>query len=133
MPSAPSDRVPLPEAASIPAVQGGMQRMGSHEQSWLGRGRGLVVSIIGLIYLGLLGCEPQPAQQAVPPPPPGVTVAAVAQQTVPIYLDYVGSTAAVRSVDIRARVEGFLQKRAFTEGFLPTARYARARLTRRFG
>jgi multidrug efflux pump subunit AcrA (membrane-fusion protein) len=43
-------------------------------------------------------------------------VAAVTQQTVPVYLDYVGTTAAVRSVDIRARVEGFLQKRAFIEG-----------------
>jgi RND family efflux transporter MFP subunit len=50
------------------------------------------------------------------PPPPGVTVAAVTQQTIPVYLEYVGSTAAVRSVDLRARVEGLLQRRAFVEG-----------------
>ena len=43
-------------------------------------------------------------------------MATVTQQTIPLYLDYVGTTAAVRSVDLRARVEGFLQKRAFTEG-----------------
>jgi len=38
------------------------------------------------------------------------------QQTVPVYLDYIGSTESVRSVDIRARVEGFLDTRNFVEG-----------------
>lgn len=50
------------------------------------------------------------------PPAPSVVVAPVKQQTVPLELEFVGTTAAVRAVDIRARVEGYLQKRAFTEG-----------------
>jgi RND family efflux transporter MFP subunit len=50
------------------------------------------------------------------PPAPSVVVAQVKQQTVPLELEFVGTTAAVRSVDIRARVEGYLQKRSFSEG-----------------
>jgi RND family efflux transporter MFP subunit len=49
-------------------------------------------------------------------PAPSVVVAQVKQQTVPLELEFVGTTAAVRAVDIRARVEGYLQKRAFSEG-----------------
>ena len=49
-------------------------------------------------------------------PQPAVTVAEAIQQTVPVYLNYLGATDAVKSVDLRARVEGFLQKRFFTEG-----------------
>jgi multidrug efflux pump subunit AcrA (membrane-fusion protein) len=91
--------------------------MGNHEQRWLWGCARRVVFTVGLMVIGLLGCGRQQAtQEMAAPPPPGVTVAAVTQQTIPIYLDYIGSTAAVRSVDIRARVEGFLQKRAFTEG-----------------
>jgi multidrug efflux system membrane fusion protein len=45
-----------------------------------------------------------------------VTVARVEEMTVPIYLNYVGNTQAVRSVDIVARVEGFLWERNFTDG-----------------
>jgi RND family efflux transporter MFP subunit len=91
--------------------------MGSHEQSWLWRGTGLVAGTVGLMLVVLTGCGRQQAVHEMPaPPPPGVTVVAVTQQTIPLYLDYIGSTAAVRSVDLRARVEGFLQKRGFTEG-----------------
>jgi RND family efflux transporter MFP subunit len=86
--------------------------MVSPEQHRLRRGVMLV-----LFAVILVGCERQRAAHEMPaPPPPSVTVAAVTQQSIPVYLDYVGSTMALRSVDIRARVEGFLQKRAFTEG-----------------
>jgi len=61
------------------------------------------------------GCKGK-KHQAPPPSPPGVTVAEVKKETVPIFLDYIGSTVAVKSVDIRARVEGFLQARTFQEG-----------------
>ena len=45
-----------------------------------------------------------------------VTVAPVESETVPIYLDYVGTTDSIQTVDINARVEGFLIKRAFEDG-----------------
>ncbi len=55
-------------------------------------------------------------KQAPPPPEPTVTVCKALQKTVPVFFDYIGSTESVRSVDIRARVEGFLASRKFVEG-----------------
>jgi membrane fusion protein (multidrug efflux system) len=51
-----------------------------------------------------------------PPPPPSVVVAEVAQRTVPIYSQFVGQTRAEETVELRARVEGILQKIYFKEG-----------------
>jgi membrane fusion protein, multidrug efflux system len=50
------------------------------------------------------------------PPPPEVYVAAVVQQDVPEYLELVGQTDGFQDVDIRARVEGFLDTMQFQEG-----------------
>jgi membrane fusion protein, multidrug efflux system len=50
------------------------------------------------------------------PPPPAVVVADVKQETVPIYSEYVGQTRAQETVELRARVEGVLQKIYFKEG-----------------
>lgn len=49
-------------------------------------------------------------------PPPVVIVAEVAQRTVPIYSEFVGQTRAHETVELRARVEGMLEKIYFTEG-----------------
>lgn len=53
---------------------------------------------------------------AAQPPAPTVVVASVAQKTVPIYSEYVGQTRADNTVELRARVEGVLQKVYFREG-----------------
>jgi membrane fusion protein (multidrug efflux system) len=45
-----------------------------------------------------------------------VTVTPVIQKTIPQYVEYVGQTEAPVSVEIRARVEGFIQEVAFVEG-----------------
>src|ERR1043165_8844036 len=50
------------------------------------------------------------------PPPATVVVAEVQQKTVPIYSEYVGQTRADNTVELRARVEGVLQKVYFREG-----------------
>ena len=50
------------------------------------------------------------------PPPPEVYVAAVETHDVPEYLDLVGQTEGYQDVDIRARVEGFLDTMNFREG-----------------
>jgi RND family efflux transporter MFP subunit len=63
----------------------------------------------------LWGCD-EGRKEAPMPPPPSVTVERVALQTVPIHLTYVATTESVRVVDIRARVEGFLEERRFVEG-----------------
>lgn len=51
-----------------------------------------------------------------PPPPTEVYVAPVVQQDVPTYLELVGQTAGFQDVEIRARVEGFLETMNFREG-----------------
>ncbi|MCU0809011.1 MAG: biotin/lipoyl-binding protein, partial [Candidatus Contendobacter sp.] len=55
------------------------------------------------------------AQQSTPPPVE-VTVVSAAPQTTPATFEYTGKTESSRSVEIRARVEGYLDKIAYTEG-----------------
>jgi len=45
-----------------------------------------------------------------------VTVVAVAQRAVPVYGQYVGQTDAVKTVEVRARVEGYLDRQAVADG-----------------
>ena len=79
------------------------------------------VSLLGTIMLISslisLGCKSKNAQNATAqPPPPSVVVASVNQKTVPIYSEFVGQTRADDTVELRARVEGILQKVYFKEG-----------------
>lgn len=50
------------------------------------------------------------------PPPASVIVTEATQKTVPIYSEFVGQTRAEETVELRARVEGILQKVYFKEG-----------------
>jgi membrane fusion protein (multidrug efflux system) len=65
------------------------------------------------VLLAAAGCE-KPAPP--PPAPPEVYVTDVVQRDVPVYLDLVGQTQGFQDVDIRARVEGFLDSVNFQEG-----------------
>ncbi|HWF93366.1 MAG TPA: efflux RND transporter periplasmic adaptor subunit [Xanthobacteraceae bacterium] len=56
--------------------------------------------------------------QYVAPPPPKVTVAAPVQRPVTRYLELTGSTAAVNSADLVARVPGFVQDISYSDGAL---------------
>lgn len=69
--------------------------------------------VLGL-SMGLSGCKD--AKVVVPPEPPAVTVAKPDRERVANYLDFTGNTAAVRTVSIVARVEGYLQKIHFIDG-----------------
>jgi multidrug efflux system membrane fusion protein len=63
----------------------------------------------------LAGCgEGAPKQTA--PPPPAVTVAKPVKQSVTDYDEYVGRFIAIDSVEIRARVSGYLDKVHFKDG-----------------
>src|SRR5215831_18749011 len=64
--------------------------------------------------LASCGNAQQPAQNA--PPPPQVTVAKPVQRTIVDYDEYVGRFVAVDSVEIRARVSGYLASVHFTDG-----------------
>ena len=67
------------------------------------------------LLLGLAaGCGEPNAY--VEPPPPEVTVATPVRRAVTEYFEATGTTQPVLSVDIRARVKGFLKERHFKEG-----------------
>lgn len=69
---------------------------------------------IALPLLALSACKETPG----PPPPPDVVVADVVQKDVPIYFEWVGTTDGNINAQIRARVNGYLQERRYTEGNL---------------
>jgi membrane fusion protein (multidrug efflux system) len=51
-----------------------------------------------------------------PPPPPEVKVAQVLQRDVPIYVEAIGETRGSSEIEVRARVEGFIESVDFKEG-----------------
>src|SRR5581483_5350160 len=57
-------------------------------------------------------------KQAGGPPPPAVTVAKPTARTVTDYDEYVGRFVAIDSVEVRARVSGYLEKIHFQDGAL---------------
>lgn len=70
---------------------------------------------IALAAALLSGCDEQ-KNQYVPPPPPKVTIAEPVQRPVTLYLEFTGNTQAVNTVQLQARVEGYLAGLHFQEG-----------------
>jgi RND family efflux transporter MFP subunit len=65
----------------------------------------------------IIGCGPTQAQSgSSPPPPPEVLVSLPVTRQVKDYVDFPGRTEAVNSIEIRARVTGYLDKVHFQEG-----------------
>lgn len=71
-------------------------------------------SIVLATLLIALGCGPG-GNTYVEPPPPEVTVTHPIKKDVPESLDLTGRTAALESVEVRARVQGFLEKIDFKD------------------
>ena len=63
--------------------------------------------------LGFSSCK---EEAPPPPPPPDVKVAEVLTRDVPIYVEAIGQTRGNTEIEIRARVEGFLETVNFEEG-----------------
>jgi multidrug efflux system membrane fusion protein len=84
---------------------------------WSHLGFGLMAVTLSV---ALTGCgspvESAPAPGPQQPPPPKVKVAQALSQEVTGWDEYTGRVEAVNSVDIRARVSGYLEKVAFTAG-----------------
>ena len=81
-------------------------------------GRSLSIALTFFVLpaaaVATIGCGPR--NQYFEPPPPEVTVAAPLQQDVTRFLELTGTTQPIVTVDIRARVRGFLKERQFQEG-----------------
>ncbi len=68
------------------------------------------------LFLAVAGCARPQAHGAAPPPPPEVLVSLPITREVTDYEDFPGRTEAVFSIDLRARVTGYLTKVYFQEG-----------------
>ncbi|OED44309.1 hypothetical protein ACH42_07845 [Endozoicomonas sp. (ex Bugula neritina AB1)] len=79
-------------------------------------GKSLPIAVITTSLLLLAGCDGSKQQTPPSTPPPGVSVLDVTTQPVGKYQEFVARTEAVDTVELRARVEGFLVKREFSEG-----------------
>jgi RND family efflux transporter MFP subunit len=76
--------------------------------------RACILSAGAVAGVALAGCGQD--NHYVAPPPPKVTVAAPVQKPVTRYLELTGSTAAVNSADLVARVPGFVQEISYADG-----------------
>ena len=75
------------------------------------------LAVAGLASLLLVsGCGRAEQRAKAAPPPPAVTVVAVAADDIRPSVSFTGRVQARDKVDLRARVEGFLEKRLFDEG-----------------
>jgi multidrug efflux system membrane fusion protein len=75
--------------------------------------------VLPLALVALLAaCGHRQQQQGFTPPPPGVTVGKPVQKTVTDYDEYVGRFVAVNTVEVRARVSGYLEGVHFRDGQL---------------
>ena len=80
-------------------------------EAWRHVGRALAA--VGAV-IALAGCEDKNAYVA--PPPPKVDVATPVQRPVTRYVEATGNTAPIKSVDLVARVQGFLQSIDYQDG-----------------
>ena len=68
------------------------------------------------VLLAVSGCGDGKAPPQSSAPPPAVTVVKVVAEDIRPTFPFTGRVEAVSRVDLRARVDGFLEKRLFTEG-----------------
>jgi membrane fusion protein (multidrug efflux system) len=86
-----------------------------------GRSGTTVLPVISLLLLALLlaGCGDQP--EVAGDVMPEVTVVRIEPQDTPVAVEFVGKTASSRRVEIRSRVEGFLDEQIYQEGSMVEA------------
>src|SRR4051812_49728245 len=70
---------------------------------------------LGFPLVAVAGCNGKPA---APPPqgPPAVVVTQVVQRDVPVYQEWIGTTAGNVNAEIRPKVDGYLLRRGYSPG-----------------
>src|SRR5688572_32919611 len=79
------------------------------------RGPMAALVTIAAVALALAGCSGS-AEQPPAPPPPEVRVVTVRPQPVANVIELPGRVQAVRTAEVRARVDGIVQRRLYREG-----------------
>src|SRR6195256_6419994 len=77
--------------------------------------RGILLGFLLLAAHALLGCDSKPFAGSAPAPP-SVAVARPLQKTITEWDEYTGRFTAVETVEVRARVSGFVDSIHFNEG-----------------
>ncbi|WP_321896695.1 efflux RND transporter periplasmic adaptor subunit [Paraburkholderia heleia] len=80
------------------------------------RCRPWLIGIAAMLLLAGFGCRDRQAQSGAAPPPPSVLVETVAAQSIPRVIELPGRIEAIRSAEVRARVDGIVERRLFEEG-----------------
>jgi len=75
--------------------------------------RSVVLVLLCVAWL-VSGCDQQ--NEFIPPPPPTVTIASPVEETYTVTREFTGRTEATETVEIRARVQGFLEAVEFRDG-----------------
>jgi len=107
---------PLPFKGRVRAGMGLCHAAESVRRPGEDRSRGGLLSISLILLISVLSCSGK-AKQA-PPPPPSVTVIQPIPKTVTDYLELTGNTQAIKTVQLVARVAGYLDKLFFQDGQL---------------
>ena len=91
------------------------RRPGTRERRFSDRAfKGVLLCVISsFLITSIISCR---EKAPPPPPPPSVTVAQPVERRVTDYLELTGSTQAIRTVQLTARVAGYLDKVLFQDG-----------------
>jgi membrane fusion protein, multidrug efflux system len=68
------------------------------------------------LLLALIGCRDRQSTGASAPPPASVFVETVSAQSIPRVVELPGRIEAIRSAEVRARVDGIVERRLYEEG-----------------
>lgn len=72
---------------------------------------------VAMLAMAAAACSKSNATPPAPPPPE-VGVVTVAPRTLPLHYEFVGEVQPIKRVEVRARVDGVIESRPFTEGSL---------------
>src|ERR1700694_482820 len=75
---------------------------------------GLIHSAQAVLLMMIAGCGQRNAY--VPPPPPDVVVDVPVQRPITVYSEFTGTTQASEVVEVRPRVQGYLNSIYFADG-----------------
>jgi membrane fusion protein (multidrug efflux system) len=103
-----------PCSAFVPPTRTGRGRC-AFRATLAGMHRSAPLALATCLALACSGGEPGP-REAGEAPPPSVTVARVLPTLLPDERERVGQVKAIDDVEVRARIEGFLEQRLFEEG-----------------
>lgn len=83
----------------------------------IGRSAVRFAAVLTAVFASLPGCKEKEDKNAyAPPPPPEVIIAKPVEREVTAYLSYTGTVEASETVELRARVQGFLEHISFQPG-----------------